>query len=379
MSSREFAVALLAAGAVSALIALVVQFVASRIQWHLPRSLVVEYASPAGDVIDHGLLVRADRRVAAAAIADLAVRGRIRMLAPPDSARPIAVHPSPGATLTKQERAFLAALQPPSMTPRQKKRHDRALARLGLEPAGNADIVFLTGPAAFPSRRARELRLFLDERRKRLVDDGLAHGTPVRTHLVLLALLFLAAAALGILGGLGALFTGLWPVALAVLPALAGLLWLIAIAPPGLQRFTPAGTAVRRHLSGVRDYVRLAEQDRIRMLESPTTALRAPAGDQSPAARSLGLQKPTPDMVSQSGLDRLILTERLLPYAILFRQERAWKRELRDTDLGSSEGLRTLGATTDALISTLDAMIAVGQVARLLGSLIGAIIRTVGN
>lgn len=369
MSGQEFALALLAAGAVAAL---AVQLVASRVQRHLPRSLIVEYAPPPGDVIDHGLLARADRRVAAAAIADLAVRGRIRLLAPPDSPRPIAIQPAPGATLTKQERSFLAALQPPVMTPRQKKRHDRALALIGLPPAGNSHIVFLTGPAAFPSRRARELQLFLDERRKRLAYRGLALGTPVSVHLVLLALLFLSAALLGLLGGLGALFTGLWPVAVAVLPALAGLFWLIVIAPPGLQRYTPAGTALRRHLSGVRDYLRLAEQDRIRILDSPTTALRTPAGDPSPAAKSLDPQNPTPatDPVSQSDLDRLILTERLLPYAILFRQERAWKRELRDTDLSSSEGLRTLGSTTDALISTLDAMIALGQLARLIGSLI---------
>lgn len=381
MSSQEFALALLTAGAVAALLALAVQLIASRIQRHLPRSLVVEYAPPAGDVIDHGLLARADRRIAAAAIADLAVRGRIRMLAPPHAARPIAVQPSPGVTLTKQEHAFLAALQPPSMTNREKRRHDRALALIGLESPGNSDIVFLTGPAAFPSRRARELQLYLDERRKRLTYKRLTHGAPVRVHLVLLALLFLAAAGLGLLGGLGALLTGLWPLAVAVLLVLAGLFWLIVVAPPGLQRFTPEGVALRRHLSGVRDYMRLAEQDRIRMLESPTTALRTPAGDPSPAARALGLPASAPavDAVSQSELDRLVLTERLLPYAILFRQERAWKRELRDTDLGSSEGLRTLGATTDALISTLDAMIAVGQVARLIGTVIGAIVRTVSN
>lgn len=60
------------------------------------------------------------------------------------------------------------------------------------------------------------------------------------------------------------------------------------------------------HLWGVHDYIRLAEQDRFRMLQSPSGALTRPRGD----------------------LEVLHLHERLLPYAVLFGLEKEWMREL---------------------------------------------------
>ena len=60
------------------------------------------------------------------------------------------------------------------------------------------------------------------------------------------------------------------------------------------------------HLWGVHDYIRLAEQDRFRMLQSPSGAVTETRGE----------------------LEILRLHERLLPYAVLFGLEKEWMREL---------------------------------------------------
>jgi uncharacterized membrane protein YgcG len=65
---------------------------------------------------------------------------------------------------------------------------------------------------------------------------------------------------------------------------------------------TPAGAEAREYLLGVKEYIRLAEADRIRMLQSYTGAERRRDGT----------------------VDVIVLYERLLPYAMLFGMEREW-------------------------------------------------------
>ncbi|MDR2997798.1 MAG: DUF2207 domain-containing protein, partial [Microbacterium sp.] len=69
---------------------------------------------------------------------------------------------------------------------------------------------------------------------------------------------------------------------------------------------TPKGAEAREHLLGVREYIRLAEADRIRMLQSYSGAERRHDG--------------TADIV--------VLYERLLPYAMLFGLEKEWAKVL---------------------------------------------------
>ncbi|PZQ88392.1 MAG: DUF2207 domain-containing protein [Leifsonia xyli] len=72
---------------------------------------------------------------------------------------------------------------------------------------------------------------------------------------------------------------------------------------------TREGALAREHLDGIRDYLELAEADRIRVLQSPEGAERTPVdtGDREAVVR---------------------LNEGLLPYAILFGIEASWQREL---------------------------------------------------
>ncbi|MDQ2698617.1 MAG: DUF2207 domain-containing protein, partial [Actinomycetota bacterium] len=70
---------------------------------------------------------------------------------------------------------------------------------------------------------------------------------------------------------------------------------------------TDKGAELRDHLEGLREYIRLAEADRLRMLQSASGAERA---------------------TDDSGVDVVRVYERLLPYAVLFGLEREWQAEL---------------------------------------------------
>lgn len=69
---------------------------------------------------------------------------------------------------------------------------------------------------------------------------------------------------------------------------------------------TPRGAEAREHLEGVREFIRVAEADRLRLLQGATTAERQ----------------------SDGSVDTVVLYEKLLPYAILFGLEKEWARTL---------------------------------------------------
>lgn len=82
-------------------------------------------------------------------------------------------------------------------------------------------------------------------------------------------------------------------------------LWRKILVPWRKQPVEPTALAapIVDHLWGIHDYVRLAEQERFRVLQSPSGALR-------------------------NELEVLQLNEKLLPYAVLFGLEKEWMREL---------------------------------------------------
>lgn len=80
----------------------------------------------------------------------------------------------------------------------------------------------------------------------------------------------------------------------------------LIVSLPRRAVLTPQGAETREYLLGVREYIRLAEADRIRMLQSYRGAERR----------------------SDGSVDVIVLYERLLPYAMLFGLEREWGRVL---------------------------------------------------
>src|SRR5690606_10112478 len=84
---------------------------------------------------------------------------------------------------------------------------------------------------------------------------------------------------------------------------------LVASVPLTARPRSAKGGDHRDHRNGLTDDLRLAEQDRLNYLQSPQGALRTPVatGDKHELIR---------------------LNERLLPYAVLFGQEKKWAAEL---------------------------------------------------
>lgn len=84
------------------------------------------------------------------------------------------------------------------------------------------------------------------------------------------------------------------------------------------DRITDAGAPARDHLLGLRDYLRLAEADRLRVLQSPEGAERRPVDAGDPA-------------------QVLHLYERLLPWAVVWGVEKEWAEAL-DTRVRETGG-----------------------------------------
>lgn len=81
---------------------------------------------------------------------------------------------------------------------------------------------------------------------------------------------------------------------------------------------TLAGGIHKTYLDGIREYLRLAEEDRLRAAQSPRTADLVSSG-----RRAYG------DVPNAPGADIVNVYERLLPYAVLFGMEREWSQVIR--------------------------------------------------
>lgn len=94
-------------------------------------------------------------------------------------------------------------------------------------------------------------------------------------------------------------------------------IWLLAAAVFAfvlsfmVQPLTDKGLELKRYLEGLKLYIKVAEQERIKMLQSPEGAEKAAsiAGGTDPA-------------------QLVKLYERVLPYAVMFGQEKQWSRQL---------------------------------------------------
>ena len=75
-------------------------------------------------------------------------------------------------------------------------------------------------------------------------------------------------------------------------------------------RLSDKGVALHRYLEGLKLYISVAEQERLQMLQSPDGAQKV--GDDTSEAK------------------RVVLYERVLPYAILFGKEQQWTKQLAD-------------------------------------------------
>jgi uncharacterized membrane protein YgcG len=76
------------------------------------------------------------------------------------------------------------------------------------------------------------------------------------------------------------------------------------------HRLTDKGVALNRYLEGLKMYIGVAEKERLKLLQSPEGAEKV--GDSSTDAK------------------RIVLYEKVLPYAIVFGQEKEWAKQLSE-------------------------------------------------
>lgn len=111
------------------------------------------------------------------------------------------------------------------------------------------------------------------------------------------------------LGGLGSL------IYLAALVSGFGAMFVVPMLKLPKSVLTLAGGQHRTYLEGIREYLRLAEEDRLKAAQAPATADLVSSG-----RRAYG---------EASGGDVVNLYERLLPYAVLWGLEREWAQVIR--------------------------------------------------
>ena len=282
--------------------------IASRRSSRQPVGTVIpEYAPlPGSSVLFDAVLSNADARALPAALIDLAVRKKVRLVTPhdPDRQQPdppaskaakggspqLSVELAPGARFTPQEQRVLAVF-------------------LGEQTADRTARRLVTNRGASGKRAAALLVDTVAD----LSNRGLVAARSIRwqSNVVNIFGWIGVFATLVVTGICGAVWNSVATAHAGVfvgLLAFAATLAALIVCPRSWRRFLPPSLMARRHLAGMREYIRLAEADRLRVLQSPQGAMRVPV---------------------TAKIDRLHVYERLLPYAILFEQEKDWAEVLR--------------------------------------------------
>jgi hypothetical protein len=334
-------------------------FVARAIAAQRVTSLIVQYTPERGSTVLHdALLVNADRRAASAALIDLAVKRKVRLLAG-SKRQPIGVEVVPNVVFTADELALLEALFGPEHTPGRVRRF-------------SSDRRALAG----------RLRTIVQHAEHALAREGLTaerRTTWPGVTLTILAYLGMLVEALFLVF---TLIDGDWPALIATLVALAATIATIVVTPSSWRRFLPPAKPKREHLDGLRQYLALAEADRLRALQSPRGAELLSTDAAGHRAGTVVTAGPDADAV----VARYHLHERLLPYAVLFGLEREWIARLKLEHAAlDAPNLDLLSDTVDVTIQVADALDAAGGVLELtaaVGDLVdgtGAVLDGVGG
>lgn len=278
------------------------------------RAIVAQYEPPEG--VDAALaaeILGEQKRALTATLLDLAVRRRIRLRH--DAERASYGAEFTGGTvgmnqrfpLTSGEEMFLARLFGRGAKTRE----------LG------ATVWFTRGSTALgDAGRIMRGEAASAAKRKRLRADPPKWPNRVAALGLLLALVLLA---------LHCLLTGNWTLLIVVgVVGIQVLVWgslLLVALLSSTSPLTREGALLRDHLMGLQEYIRLAEADRIRMLQS-VSALESEGGVGGQSA-PVGSGAAAPGEGRASDRSRIVeVTERLLPYAVLFGLEREWQAEL---------------------------------------------------
>jgi len=263
-------------------------FVARRKRVQPARGIIVPQYSPPDDldVMAAAELIGKTSTAVPAQLVNLAVRGKTRLLGyPVGSAR------SADYSVQLLDRTGLTGFEP-----------DVIDALFGDKKPGATHDLKKYGDTAL----ADKLQPVLDRLPGWLDDNGAYDGTRRTVGsivvLVITAALFVVALGGAIIGGPSALafgFVSLVAGGIGVISALVGV--------GGVKKLSAKGAAWNDYLLGMRMYLQLAEQDRLRVLQSPTGAERIDVGD---------------------GKVLVKLYEKMLPWAVIWGVEDQWSKVL---------------------------------------------------
>jgi uncharacterized membrane protein YgcG len=254
------------------------------------RATVIAEYTPPNDVdgLESAVLLRKDAKAIPAEVLEQAVVGSIRIVegAKPRFGRaPLEAHLVDSSLAFGDGRMLLDGLFGGRAAPGEVFVFGRENAR------------FSSAARAIVARAGMELR-----------EKGMYRAVPSsrRAGPILLAVgAVLATAAFGI-AALFAHVTEWAPLVVIIAAVLAGML---AVGLVSRRPLSARGSETRDHLAGLRMFIEWAEADRIRMLQSPEGAERSPVDTDD--ARQV-----------------LAIYERLLPYAVVFGQEKQWAERL---------------------------------------------------
>ncbi len=273
-------------------------------------AIIAEYLPPKGvNLLQAGDVTAASAKAMTALFLSFAVRGNVRVLEGEGKNHYLLELRHSGG-LDRTERSVLAKLFP------------------GLAPGTVRDL------------KAKDTRLttaLVAEQRgnpKRMLDDGLREkkGGSTRRWLLFAAGASVVVAVVASIIGLASEIGGVWPVLILVLGILCAVGTMVLAG--SVRPLTASGSELRDYLKGVKLYIGVAETDRLRMLQSPAGALRSPyRPDPAAVLAEAGLD----GSGSSAGtadpnrpLQVLKIYERLLPFAVLFGQEKEWSSVLGD-------------------------------------------------
>lgn len=281
--------------------------------------IVPEYAPPSDvDVLQGAELVQRGGAGIPAALLDAAIAGHLRIVESADDVQTLMLElvrtddasPLHAAVLTA---VFGSGARPGARVVLGPDRQDVAKALQALPPGASAEL------------------------RARGWTHPQRHGLSIGAGITAVAAFVVAVGAL-VFAAMGTAPTW-WQIAAIPATVVLGILAFVLLRYR--DRVTDAGAPARDHLRGLRDYLQLAEADRLRVLQSPEGAERRPV-DTADSAHVLHLY------------------ERLLPWAVVWGVEREWAQVL-DTRVRENGGelgwyAGSNGFSSTAFLATMGSM-----------------------
>ncbi|UAJ79264.1 DUF2207 domain-containing protein [Leifsonia sp. ZF2019] len=260
-------------------------------------TIIPEYVPPAEGLLLTADILRRTSKAVAAQTLDLAVSGRVRVL----QTTGFLGRPKYALEFVSTEATGRQALRQPHPT-RDELEFLQALFGEPLAPGATLEL------GSSDARAARAISAVL----KRVHTDATGNGYRTSGPSGPIRAVFFAGLAATVLAVVSAVFciVGVYGGAAPFLILLGSIvLFVTAAGLTSRSPLTSTGTTLREYADGLRMYVELAEADRIRYLQSPQGAERAPVAADDPR-------------------EMLQLTERLLPWAVLFGEEKKWQADL---------------------------------------------------